>query len=90
MAGNIYFVTALTNAEAVKNRLEILISDDERCELAPGQWLVVYEGDPTDLADAAGIRSGDGALGTGLALKLTSYSGRMPASSWDWLKTRIR
>jgi hypothetical protein len=90
MAGSIYFVTALTNAEAVRNRLHMLVSEDDLHELAPDQWVVVYDGGAPELADAAGIRTGDECLGTGLALKFTTCSGRLPASLWDWLKTKTR
>ncbi|WP_175902006.1 hypothetical protein [Burkholderia seminalis] len=88
MAKQIFFVTALSKAEAVKAKIEAVIPEAElRFELAPDKWMVYAEGPPGILADKFGIR-GDPHVGTGLVLALGSYGGRAPSSLWDWIKAR--
>jgi hypothetical protein len=89
MARSIYFVTALTEAQKVRDRLKTIIpADDERYELADDKWMVAYEGPAQDLAERAGIRSGEHQIGTGLVLPVTTYSGRAPTTLWDWLRAK--
>jgi hypothetical protein len=88
MAGNIYFVTAISKAPEVRTRLFRLISEDDRYELATDRWLVVYDGAARELAEKAGVRSGDEQIGTGLVLPVTTYSGRAPSTLWDWLRRK--
>lgn len=88
MAGSIYYVTALSKAERVKERLEGLIPEDDRFELAGDKWFVVYQGSARDLAESAGVRGGDDYVGTGLVLPVTTYSGRAPSDLWDWLRQK--
>lgn len=88
MAGNVYFVTALTESSKVRARLHSLVTDDDRFELAPDKWMVVYEGPGQELAEKAGVRSGAEQIGTGLVLPVTTYSGRAPSPLWDWLRKK--
>lgn len=88
MAKQLYFVTALTNAEAVKARVESVAQQREFWyEIGPDKWVIYAEGPPSDLADKLGIR-GDPHVGTGLVLTLGSYGGRAPSALWDWIKAR--
>ena len=86
MAGNLYFVTALSEPAKVRERVHAVIPADDRYELSGDKWMVVYEGTGLDLAERAGIRSGEDRVGTGLVLPVTTYSGRAPTTFWDWLK----
>jgi hypothetical protein len=88
MAKNLYFVVALTEAQKVRERIQSVIAESDRYELAVDKWFVSYDGVGQDLAETAGIRSGDQRLGTGLVMPITTYSGRAPTTLWDWLKTR--
>lgn len=88
MSGSIFFVTALSKAPEVRKRLFDLIPDDDRFELAPDRWMVVYEGLARDLAEKAGIRGGDDQIGTGLVLPVTTYSGRANSALWEWLSVK--
>lgn len=88
MAGNVYFVTALTEAVKVGERLKTLIPDDDRFELATDKWLVAYDGAAQDLAENAGVRGGDDRIGNGLVLPVTTYSGRATSGLWDWLRRK--
>jgi hypothetical protein len=88
MAGNVYFVTALTEAAKVRARLNGLVAADDRYELAPDRWMVAYDGPGQELAEKAGVRSGDEQIGTGLVLPVTTYSGRAPTGLWDWLRKK--
>lgn len=88
MAGNIYFVTATSNSPEVRSRLFSLIAEDDRYELAPDKWFVVWDGALRDLAEKAGVRSGDEQIGTGMVLPVTTYSGRANKALWDWLRRK--
>jgi hypothetical protein len=88
MAGNLYFLTALTEAPSVKQRVHSIIPEGDLFELAGDKWMVVYEGTGQDLAESAGIRSGDQRIGTGLVMPVTTYNGRAPTPFWDWLKAK--
>lgn len=90
MADSIYFVTALRNAPAVRERVREIISDENRFELAEDRWVVVYEGSAQELAEAAGIRGGEAPIGTGLVMSMTTYAGRAPTDLWDWLRSKGR
>jgi hypothetical protein len=86
MAGNIYFVTATSEAAKVKQRLQRLIPDEaNRYELAEDKWFVTFEGTTQELAEKAGVRTED-RVGTGLVLAVTTYSGRASTTLWDWLR----
>ena len=89
MAGTVYFVTALTEASKVRARLYTLIPAEDRYELAPDKWMVSYGGTTRELAESAGIRGGEERIGTGLALPVTTYSGRAPSGLWDWLAKKL-
>lgn len=87
MAGNVYFVTATSEAAKVKARLKTIIPDDnDRFELANDKWFVLYEGPGQDLAEKAGVRGGEEHIGTGIVLAVTTYSGRASPTLWDWLR----
>jgi nicotinamidase-related amidase len=88
MAGNVYFITALTEAAKVRDRLSRLVPADDRFELAGDKWMVVYDGPGQELAEKAGVRSGAEQIGTGLVLPVTTYSGRAPSPLWDWLRAK--
>jgi len=88
MAGSVYFVTAVTGAEKVRERLNGLIPEDDRFELAADRWMVVYEGVAQDLAENVGVRGGENVIGNGLVLAVTTYSGRAPSGLWDWLRKK--
>lgn len=86
MPASVFFVTALSDAAKVKERLKSLIpNDDDRYELASDKWFVAYDGAARELAEKAGIRGGDERIGTGLALPITTYSGRAAPALWEWL-----
>lgn len=88
MAGSIFFVTSLKTgkASALAERLKSLIpDDDDRYELASDKWMVFYDGTARDLAEKSGVRGGEEAIGTGLVLPVTTYSGRAPGELWEWL-----
>lgn len=88
MANNVFFLTAHSKPELVRERVNELFSDENRYDLADNQWLVVYEGTTQELAEKAGIRGGDDRIGTGLALAVTTYSGRANTGLWEWLKAK--
>lgn len=88
MANNVYFLTAHSQAPLVRQRVMKMFSEDDRFELANDQWLVVFDGTTQELAERAGIRGGDDRIGTGLALSVTTYSGRASTGLWDWLKAK--
>jgi len=90
MAESIYFVTALQNAPAVRERIIQLVPEDSRYELAPDKWMIAYDGLAQEFAEAAGIRGGDKVVGTGLVLPVSTYSGRAPSTLWDWLRSKGR
>ncbi|WP_321902123.1 hypothetical protein [Paraburkholderia tropica] len=88
MAKQLFFVTALTNPEGVKEKIAEVIQDpSKRYELAPDKWVVYADGPPGDLADKLGIRN-DPHIGTGLVLTFGSYGGRAPSSLWEWIKAQ--
>ena len=86
MANKVFFLTAHSNADEVRERVNTLFSDENRYDLPGDQWMVVFEGTTQELAEKAGIRGGDDRLGTGLALSVTTYSGRANTGLWEWLK----
>ena len=88
MANNVYFLTAHSQTALVRDRVKKIFSEDERFELANDEWMVVFDGSTQELAEKAGIRGGDDRIGTGLALSVTTYSGRAPTGLWDWLKAK--
>ncbi len=88
MAGSVYFVTALSEAPKVKERLKGLIPAENLFELASDRWMVAFDGPAQDLAEKAGVRGGDEKVGTGLVLPVTTYSGRAPSALWDWLRAK--
>lgn len=85
MPASVFFVTAITQAPKVRERLLSFIPEDDRFELAPDKWMVSYDGTARDLAEKAGVRAGDELIGMGLALPVTTYSGRAPSGLWEWL-----
>ncbi|SIT43776.1 conserved hypothetical protein [Paraburkholderia piptadeniae] len=88
MAKQLFFVTALTNAAAVKEKVETVVAEKERrYELAPDKWVVYTDGPAGELASKLGIRD-DPHVGTGLVLTLGSYGGRAPSSLWEWIKAQ--
>ena len=88
MANNVYFLTAHSQAQKVRERVQAIFPENERFELRGDQWMVVFDGTTQELAEKAGIRGGDDQNGTGLALPVTTYSGRASTSLWDWLKAK--
>ena len=88
MANNVYFLTAHSQAARVRERVAAMFPEDERFELADDEWMVVFDGTTQELAEKAGIRGGDDQIGTGLALSVTTYSGRAKTGLWDWLKAK--
>jgi hypothetical protein len=86
MASNLYFVTALSKASQVGERLKSLIPEGDYFELASDKWMVAYDGPGQELAERAGIRGGEDRIGTGLVLPVTTYSGRASSTLWDWLR----
>lgn len=88
MADTIYFVTAITEAPKVRQRLFEMIPEKDRFELAEDKWMVVYEGGTRDLAESAGVRGADNKIGLGLVLPVTTYSGRAPSALWEWLREK--
>jgi hypothetical protein len=88
MANDVFFVTAHSEAAKVRDRINQIIPESDRFELAHNQWIVKYEGSTQDLAEKAGIRGGEDRIGTGLALAVTTYSGRAATGLWDWLKAK--
>ena len=88
MAKQLFFVTALTNAPAVKEKIAAVVPEEaRRYELATDKWVIYADGPAGDLADKLGIR-GDPHVGTGLVLTLGSYGGRAPSSLWEWIKAQ--
>lgn len=88
MANNVFFLTAHSKPELVRERVRKLFSEENRYDLTDDQWLVVFNGTTQELAEQAGIRGGDNQIGTGLALSVTTYSGRAKTDLWDWLKAK--
>ncbi|MGD1323493.1 hypothetical protein ACNHE5_00795 [Pandoraea pnomenusa] len=88
MAKQLFFVTALSNPEAVKGKLnEAIGNTDDIYELSKNQWLAYYDGLTMPLAEKIGIR-GDPHVGSGLVVAVGSYSGRAPSTLWEWIKLR--
>ena len=88
MSGNIYFVTATSQAAKVQERLYSFIPEDDRYSLASDKWMVVFDGAARDLAERAGVRGSDAQDGAGLVLPVTTYSGRASPTLWDWLRRK--
>jgi sarcosine oxidase gamma subunit len=88
MAATVYFVTALAQAERVKERIRSFVAAEDVFELAPDKWMVSYEGPTRELAEKAGVRSGENLIANGIVLAVTTYSGRGPTGLWDWLKVK--
>lgn len=85
----VFFVTALSNADDVAQRIKTVIQDEQDCyTLSDHQWFVVFDGLSRDLADKLGMR-GDPCLGNGLVMPVTSYSGRAAPSLWEWLAAQM-
>ncbi len=88
MAKQIFFVTALTNSDAVKARMiEVFPETESRFELASDKWFVYTDGPAGQVAQQLGIRD-EPFIGTGLVLTLGTYSGRAPSTLWEWFKAR--
>lgn len=87
MAKQLFFVTALTNAAAVKEKIAAVVSDECRYELSPDKWVLYADGPAGELASKLGIRD-DPFIGTGLVLTLGTYGGRAPSSLWEWIKAQ--
>lgn len=88
MANNVFFLTAHSQAPLVRARVTEIFSEENRYELSHDQWMVVFEGTTQELAEKAGIRGGEERIGTGLALSVTTYSGRANTGLWEWLKAQ--
>jgi hypothetical protein len=88
MPASVFFVTALSEVARVRERVESIIAADDRFDLASDKWMVSYEGTARELAEKVGIRGGDDRIGTGLALPVTTYSGRAPSALWEWLSKK--
>ncbi|QTO49434.1 hypothetical protein [Burkholderia latens] len=88
MAKKVYFVTALSGADKVAEKLKEVASEDETYRLAADKWFVTFEGISQQLAEKLGIR-GDPHVGTGLVFPVSSYSGRAPTTLWEWLKLKM-
>lgn len=87
MAKQLFFVTALSNAHAVKEKIEAQVPAEFRYELANNQWVVYVEGTSAELANSFGVKE-DPHVGTGIVFPLSSYAGRAPATLWEWIKAR--
>lgn len=88
MAANVYFVTALSDAPKVIERINSLVAPADRYDLADDKWFVAYDGPAQDLAEKSGVRAGDEVIGTGLVISVTTYSGRASPTLWDWLRAK--
>jgi hypothetical protein len=88
MSNNVYCITAHAEAAKVGARIKSLISDEDIFPLASNQWMVKYEGTTQELAEKAGVRSGEDFIGKGIVLSVTTYSGRANTELWDWLKAK--
>lgn len=89
MNKSVFFVTALSDPEAVEEKIKAVIPDEnDRYELAEGQWLVVFEGISRTLAEKLNIR-GEPHVSTGIVLPVMSYSGRAEPSLWEWLNKQM-
>lgn len=89
MAKQLFFVTALTNPEAVKAKLTTVVPEESRYELASDKWVIQAEGPAGALAQTLGIRD-EPFVGTGLVVTFGTYGGRAPSTFWEWLKGRTQ
>lgn len=48
-----------------------------------GGFFVVTDDPTSEVSTKVGIR--DGAVGSGIVLRVTTYNGRAPADLWEWL-----
>lgn len=90
MAQQLYFVTALSNAARLKEKLYATIPNPGEMvfEVAPDKWFVSYDGISSQLAELLEIRTTPH-IATGLVLPVQSYSGRAVPQLWEWLKLRM-
>jgi hypothetical protein len=89
MNKTVFFITAISDPEAIADRLKTVIQDDnDRYELVDGQWFVAFEGISRSLAEQLGIR-GEPHLSNGVVIPVMSYSGRADPSLWEWLHKQM-
>lgn len=89
MNKSVFYVSAISDPDAVAERIKELIPDEnDRYELIDGQWFVVFEGISRTLAEKLSIR-GEPHISTGIVLPVMSYSGRAEPSLWEWLNKQM-
>jgi hypothetical protein len=81
----IFYVTALTNKQGVKDAVKK--QDPGAYELRDDSWFLKFDGTTHGLGEALGINTA--AVGTGIVLPVTNYSGRASADLWEWLRLRM-
>lgn len=89
MNKSVFFITALSQPDAIADRIaEVIADENDRYELTTGQWFVVFEGISRALAEKLGIR-GEPHISTGVVIPVMSYSGRADPSLWEWLHKQM-
>jgi hypothetical protein len=85
----LFAIISVANAAALELKLHAL-SHWPSIKVADGQWLLVASSGTTskEISDRLGITGDAPPVSNGIVLKVESYFGRNPQSTWDWIRAK--
>jgi hypothetical protein len=85
----LFAIISVSSSAALELRLQSL-SHWPSIKIAEGQWLLVASSGTTskEISDSLGITGNPAAISNGIVLRVESYFGRNPPSTWDWIRAK--
>ncbi len=84
---SVYFIAVISNAKAVYEKAEQVYTGNAIFRLSDDKFFIASEDSSLEVSTKIGMR--DGTIGTGLALRVTTYNGRATSALWEWLTPRM-
>ena len=88
-SNSLFAILSVSNPAAVEARLQA-IAPWLYLKVDTGQWLVIAPNGTTtkELSERVGLGITN-PIGNGIVLRVEGYFGRAPASTWEWIATKI-
>lgn len=78
----VHYVVPSSHSDGLLKKAHEIYGDEKIFPYAGGFFVATSES-TMDVSTNLGIR--DGAVGSGVVLRVTTYNGRAPADLWEWL-----
>jgi hypothetical protein len=85
----LFAIISVSNPASLEARLQA-VSHWPSIKVSDGQWLLVAPSGITskEVSDSLGITGEAPIVSNGIVLRVESYFGRHPQSTWEWIRTK--